>query len=177
MVVSIDANSIKKSGFECLKENGFILNIEDVYISLQENTKPFIMTATAKKDKKNFTFKMSLEDDFFVCVEDDSIKLDMKKYKNDITNILKTVENTTEKINNRTSKDWIDYYSQNILEYIELNTEEPNKYQQDILREIESLAEYIKASGIKHNLNLTGETIEELSFFLPPEAIEILRDK
>ena len=33
MVVSIDANSIKKSGFECLKENGFnvLLAVSTVY--------------------------------------------------------------------------------------------------------------------------------------------------
>lgn len=169
--VNINTKSIIKNGFECLKENGFILSENDVFLnSLEQN--PTTMTAIAKKDNNDYTFKMNLDDNYFICVENTSFKYDMSKYKKDKSWIHESIKETEERINNRTSLEKIEYCRNNLLGIIALHNENPKKYpKSSIEREFDFMLTVAKEGNIKE-IN----SIPELESLLPSKSLEKLKE-
>lgn len=164
--VNINTNNITTSGFNCFVENGFVLNENDVFISTSETVT--LMTAIANKDNKSYTFRMNLNDTYFICVEDSSFKYDMSKYKFDDFEILESFKETEKRINERTPVEWVNYYRNNTIDFIELHNEEPEKYPKtSIEREYISMIEKAKEANID-----TLDSINDLEFYLSNESIE-----
>lgn len=174
--VSLNTHPIIADGLDCLKNNGYILSLNDISITLQDNDKSFVMIAIATKEGKKYTFKMLLDDNFFVCIEDDT-KLDMTKYKKNDSFILESIQNTEERINNRTPLEWVKLYSDNLKNLIELNKEDSTTYNKESFeRDFKSLVESAKKGDIIFTYFLDTDDINNLVKFLSPESANLLRD-
>lgn len=167
MGVSIDTKNIAESGYKGLIDNGFNIAKENVFVRLNEDTKNFIMTAFAEKNNKQHTFKMNLSDNDFVCVEDDTIKIDLSKYKNEDLISAESKEAFRTMQDNRTALDWAKKYAQYVSDYIELYEDGDIDYTIKTIEDnFETLIEYLNEANVKCKDFLSDELYSKLQDIL-----------
>lgn len=176
--VSIDTKNISESGYKALLENGYEVELEDVFVRLDEDTSSFVLIAIAKKNNKSCVFKMLLSDSDFVCVQDDSIRIDLSKYKNDDKVFREASESFDKMIRDRTPLDWAKKYTQYISDFIELNEEDSERYPiKTIEDEFESLIEQLDIANVKCKDFLSNELFEKLQeIIVNPKLRKYLED-
>ena len=121
---------------------------------------------------------MLLSDTDFVCVQDDSIRIDLSKYKNDDKSFKEASESFDKIIRDRTPLDWAKKYTQYISDFIEINEEDGEIYPIKILEdEFESLIEQLDKANVKCKDFLSNELFEKLQeIIVNPKLRKYLED-